>query len=534
MTDQPWKSADPDETAHLNTPADPTATTGPTPPAAPSPDNQPTESFPSPAQGAPIEQTPPVYPLAPTDVTEPTMPGNHTATFTGVPQAPAGYQFAEPASNLDPRMVDAAAAQDPAATADPTAPQGPGAQGTGADGLAFGVPADPALPYAAPTKERRRPGWMALLVAGLVGGLVASGATYGVVRTVAPTTNVTQSSAPAAPTSSSTTELVPSNGSAPNWEQVSTAVAGAVVSITVRTDSGVGSGSGVIYDSQGRIVTNHHVVAGASRIQVTLADGRIYEADITGSDAATDLAVITLRNAPSNLTVAQWGNSDDVKTGQAVMAIGNPLGLSQTATTGIVSATNRPVVSTQRDRNSSGDGAELVDPRAQAGTNTYTNAIQVDAAINPGNSGGPLFDENGRVIGITSSIIEMTENTGSIGLGFAIPSNQVVRVANQLIASGRATHAYLGVSIINGVAQTGSEVRAGAELSSVESGSPAAQAGLREGDVVTALNGHPVAQADALTASIRQYSAGDQVTLTVVRDGQSMEVPVVLAERADS
>ena len=322
------------------------------------------------------------------------------------------------------------------------------------------------------------------------------------------------------------------------------------MSITVEQGQSTSVGSGVVYDSSGHIVTNNHVVGGASRIQVTLADGRIYDAKLTGTDQATDLAVIALDNPPSDLTVAQIGDSSGLVTGQDVMAIGNPLGLSSTATTGIISALDRPVVTTQEEKSDSADdpsGSKLRDlgnrltQNDKKSSQVFTSAIQIDAAINPGNSGGPLFDETGTVIGITSSIASTgssssssSEPSGSIGIGFAIPSNLAKKVADQLIATGTATHAYLGVSIGNGGGTADGVTRAGAEVGSVESGSPAETAGLREGDVITAIDGKPTREGSALTGFVRQYSAGDQVTLTLIRDGKEIQVPVTLAERKDS
>ena len=333
--------------------------------------------------------------------------------------------------------------------------------------------------------------------------------------------------APTAIATGSTTKTVNSAGQAPDWEAVSAAVSNAVVSIAVATDRGEALGSGVIFDKEGHIITNNHVVAGASKIQVTLADGRVYDAETTGTDPATDLAVIQLKDAPDNLTVAQLGDSDKLATGQDVMAIGNPLGLSSTVTTGIISALDRPVVNSQ---NEDGSGGSAV----------YTNAIQIDAAINPGNSGGPLFDEKGRVIGITSSIATMSRSgggeggSGSIGIGFAIPVKLADKVAKQLIKSGTATHAYLGVSLDTAGATADGEKRAGAKITSVEGGSPADKAGLKKDDVVIAIDGKTTAQGSALTGYVRQYSANDKVKLTVIRDSKKQDIDVTLAERKDS
>ena len=379
-------------------------------------------------------------------------------------------------------------------------------------------------------KKRRGPGWFALVASVLVASLLGAGGAVSAVRYMDARGGDVSSRSTTAPTAiatGSTTQTVNSTGQAPDWEAVSAAVSNAVVSIAVATDKGNALGSGVIFDKEGHIITNNHVVAGASQIQVTLADGRVYDAETTGTDPATDLAVIQLKDAPDNLTVAQLGDSDKLATGQDVMAIGNPLGLSSTVTTGIISALNRPVVNSQNE-GGSGDSA------------VYTNAIQIDAAINPGNSGGPLFDEKGRVIGITSSIATMGRSgggeggSGSIGIGFAIPVKLADKVAKQLIKSGAATHAYLGVTLDTDGATADGEKRAGAKITSVESGSPADKAGLKTNDVVVAIDGKTTAQGSALTGYVRQYSANDKVKLTVIRNSKKQDIDVTLAERKDS
>ena len=379
-------------------------------------------------------------------------------------------------------------------------------------------------------KKRRGPGWFALVASVLVASLLGAGGAVGAIKALDARDGGASQRSTAAPTAiatGSTTKTVNSAGQAPDWEAVSAAVSNAVVSIGVVTDRGEALGSGVIFDKEGHIITNNHVVAGASQIQVTLADGRVYDAETTGTDPATDLAVIQLKDAPDNLTVAQLGDSDKLATGQDVMAIGNPLGLSSTVTTGIISALDRPVVNSQ---NEDGSGGSAV----------YTNAIQIDAAINPGNSGGPLFDEKGRVIGITSSIATMSRSgggeggSGSIGIGFAIPIKLADKVAKQLIKSGTATHAYLGVSLDTAGATADGEKRAGAKITSVEGGSPADKAGLKKDDVVIAIDGKTTAQGSALTGYVRQYSANDKVKLTVIRDSKKQDIDVTLAERKDS
>ena len=444
--------------------------------------------------------------------------------YTSVPATPAGYDF----TRSEDRSGGAPAG-------DPC--NGSGAYVPAGDAGESFFPAADASGGDSGRSRRRGPGWGALVASIVVASLLGAGGAVGAVRYLDARGGAEASRSSAAPTAiatGDTTKTVHSTGQAPDWEAVSAAVSNAVVSIAIAADGGNSLGSGVIYDDQGHIVTNNHVVAGASQIQVTLADGRVYDAEITGTDPATDLAVIQLKNAPANLTVAQLGDSDQLTTGQDVMAIGNPLGLSSTVTTGIVSALDRPVVNSQAQGGEGGLGGGSSSP-------VFTNAIQIDAAVNPGNSGGPLFDEKGRVIGITSSIATTgssssgeSGSSGSIGIGFAIPVKLADKVAKQLIESGAATHAYLGVALETGSAESDGDRRAGAKITSVESGSPADKAGLRKGDVITAIDGKTTAQGSALTGYVRQYSANDKVKLTVIRDSKKQDIDVTLAERKDS
>ena len=454
-----------------------------------------------------------------------------SSPYTAAPQTPAGYSFARSSS---------------APAAGPGLPGG--APGDQVPSYPMAAPPMPASAAPAGAGDRRRgPGWGGVIVTSAVVALLAcAGTASGLHYLGAGSPMTAPSAAPTAIATGSTTQTVSSTGTAPDWEAVTAAVSNAVVSITVEQGQGTAVGSGVVYDSSGHIITNNHVVGGASRIQVTLADGRIYNANLTGTDSATDLAVIALENPPSDLTVAQIGDSAGLVTGQDVMAIGNPLGLSSTATTGIISALDRPVVTTQEEGepsdgssgNNQRDPNRRPAPDDKKSSQVFTNAIQIDAAINPGNSGGPLFNETGTVIGITSSIASTgsssSEQAGSIGIGFAIPSNLAKKVADQLISTGAATHAYIGVTIGNGGGTAGGVTRAGAEVGSVESGSPAEAAGLKEGDVITAIDGKPTREGSALTGFVRQYSADDQVTLTVIRDGEELQMPVTLSERKDT
>ena len=370
--------------------------------------------------------------------------------------------------------------------------------------------------------KKSSPGWGGVMALSLTTALVASGITAGGMYYAGATDE-------AQPSVTSTSTVSANNQG--NTKLVTENVSSSVVYIRAKLSDGGASGSGVVIDKQGHIITNNHVVAGASALYAQLKDGRIYELELTGTDPANDLAVVKIKNAPSDLTVAQIGSSKDLKVGQGVMAIGAPLGLSSTATTGIISALDRPVVTKGE---SSDDSAS-----SSANQRVYTNAIQVDAAINPGNSGGPLFDSQGRVIGINSSIATLGSSSssgtrsGNIGIGFAIPIDLANKVAQQLIKDRKVTHAYLGVSLEDGGATVNGETRAGAKITKVGSGTPAANAGLREGDVILAVDGHAVGESAALMGYVRQFSAGDQVKFTVARGSNKMEVTVKLVERPD-
>ncbi len=267
---------------------------------------------------------------------------------------------------------------------------------------------------------------------------------------------------------------------------------------------------------------------------MTLADGRRYSAQVRGTDPSTDLAVITIDKFPSDLTPIAMGDSAALNVGDPVMAVGNPLGLAGTVTTGIVSALNRPVTTQaeQQQQNPFGNGSFQQQQQAEP---VVTNAIQTSAAINPGNSGGALVNASGQLVGINSAIASLGSSSGqsgSIGIGFAIPSTEVQSIAKQLIDTGTAQHAYLGVTPQDGTASDGTATRAGAEITSVGQGTPAEKAGLRKGDVIVAVNGDPVDSAASLVGYVREQTVGSTVTLTVLRNGASSEIKATLAERS--
>ena len=293
-----------------------------------------------------------------------------------------------------------------------------------------------------------------------------------------------------------TTGHPPAEGSI---EHVAAAVLPAVVSIQVASQTSASEGSGSIISPDGLVMTNHHVVAGAADgavIQVTMNDGSKHPADFIASDVNTDVAVIKIRDI-NDAPFLNFGDSDALRVGQEVVAVGSPLGLNATVTSGIVSAKNRPVRASQ-----GGGESSLVD------------AIQTDAAVNPGNSGGPLVDMNGNLVGMNSMIASLSaggREAGSIGLGFAIPSNFAHRMANQLIAHGAVVHPLLGVQV------DGRNPVDGAVIVAVEPGSPADNAGVQPGDVVVRVGDRLIESSDALIAAIRSQEFGSTVTLNIIR-----------------
>jgi putative serine protease PepD len=260
-------------------------------------------------------------------------------------------------------------------------------------------------------------------------------------------------------------------------------------------------GSGWVYDMNGNIVTNQHVVSGAKSIHVTFWNGKTYNATLVGSDPSTDLAVVKVSAPDSQLHPLTLGDSSALGVGDGVVAIGSPFGLSETVTSGIVSALHRQMTSPSKF--------------------TIPNSIQTDAAINHGNSGGPLLNSEAQVIGINSQI--ESDSGGSDGVGFAIPSNTVRSVVTQLIATGKVQHAYLGVQLdANAVT---------ARIAGVPAGTPAAKAGLKAGDVVVSVAGTQVSTSDELAAAIAAQKPGEQVTITYRRNGSLHSVQLTLANR---
>ena len=393
-------------------------------------------------------------------------------------------------------------------------PAGPGNRNPfGAPGQGF-----PNQPNQTPVVTKQKSGMTSHVVTAVVAALVSGALCLGVGFTAITNGWVH------VPTSSSLSDVKSNtsgsgsakakSGTAVDWTAVAKEVSDSVVAIDVATSDGEAKGSGVVISDKGYIATNNHVISGAQQIQVTLASGAVYSAKVVGTDTTTDLAVIKLDNPPSDLKVAEFADSDNLAVGEAVMAIGNPLGYDDTATTGIVSALNRPVTVTDDDNNAS-----------------VTNAVQIDAAINPGNSGGPTFNAAGQVIGINSSIASTASSSGtagSIGIGFAIPSNLVKRVTNEIIDNGSVKHVVLGITIKSSSVEADGVTRGCAQVQAVTDGGPASKAGVKAGDSIVAFNGKAVNNNYSLLGYVRASAMGDKVKLTVVRGGNTMDLEVTL------
>ncbi|MEG3629835.1 S1C family serine protease [Streptomyces poriticola] len=389
---------------------------------------------------------------------------------------------------------------------------GDGGYGPGGWGSSYQPPA--------PKADRGRGGVVAgILIAALVAGGLGGGLGYTLAK------NNDQSG-------STTVSAQDTGGSLKRDDGTVAAVAAkalpSTVTIQAESTSGEGgTGTGFVFDKQGHIVTNNHVVAGAvdgGKVTATFPNGKKYDAEVVGHAQGYDVAVIRLENAPSDLSPLPLGNSDQVAVGDSTIAIGAPFGLSNTVTTGIISAKNRPVASSD---GSAGSKA------------SYMSALQTDASINPGNSGGPLLDAKGNVIGINSAIqsasngLGGTGQAGSIGLGFAIPINQAKYVAQQLIKTGKPVYAKIGASVSLEETTDGAQIteRGAGGGEAVEQGGPADVAGLEPGDVITKLDDRVIDSGPTLIGEIWTHQPGDEVTVTYERDGKQHTVELTLGSR---
>ncbi|MFE1443310.1 trypsin-like peptidase domain-containing protein [Streptomyces sp. NPDC058739] len=488
------------------------------PPAAPAPqppaygDSAPTAQLP-PVHGdpAPAAQQHPAYgaPEAPHSPAygTPAAPADTAAHHTAPQPAPYGAHGAHGGWPPPP----APGAHDPAHTT--PLPGG----GSGDSGTVWGASYQPG---AAKPERRGRGGLLAaVLVAALVAGGLGGGLGYVLAKNNDDTSSTTVSAADTGG------DLKRDPGTVAGV--ASTALPSTVTIQAESSEGEGGTGTGFVFDTEGHIVTNNHVVADAvdgGKVSAVFPDGKKYDAEVVGNAQGYDVAVIKLKNAPSDLKPLTLGNSDDVAVGDSTIAIGAPFGLSNTVTTGIISAKNRPVAS------SDGSGSQA----------SYMSALQTDASINPGNSGGPLLDAKGNVIGINSAI-QSTSNggfggsgqSGSIGLGFAIPINQAKYVAQQLIKTGKPVYAKIGASVSLEDSTDGAKITdtgAGGSAA-VESGGPAAQAGLKPGDVITKLDDHVIDSGPTLIGEIWTHQPGDKVTITYERDGRTNTTELTLGSR---
>ncbi|MER6528892.1 trypsin-like peptidase domain-containing protein [Streptomyces sp. NPDC001508] len=458
------------------------------PQAAPPAGNAPTAPIPSVPQGAP-----------------------------GVPEhggAPAAYASAGPS--------DGASAPGPAPDGSwPPPPPATPSYGDGGAGAGSGWGSSWQQP--APKPRNGRGG---LVAAVLAAALVAGGLGGGLGYTLAKNNDDSGSTTVSATDSGSASQVKRSPGTIAG---VAAKALPSTVTIEAEGTSGQGgTGTGFVFDTQGHIVTNNHVVADAvsgGKLTATFPSGKKYDAEVVGHAQGYDVAVIKLKNAPSDLKPLALGDSDKVAVGDETIAIGAPFGLSNTVTTGIISAKNRPVASSDGSASSKA---------------SYMSALQTDASINPGNSGGPLLDAGGAVIGINSAIQSSSSGglggsgqSGSIGLGFAIPINQAKYVAQQLIKTGQPVYAKIGASVSLEDTTDGAKItdQPTAGSAAVESGGPAAKAGLKPGDVITKLDDTVIDSGPTLIGEIWTHKPGDKVTITYERGGQEHTVQLALGSR---
>ncbi|KUJ70251.1 protease [Streptomyces albus subsp. albus] len=539
----PGTAAEPAGASAGTSAEDARSATPPTEPAAPA--QPPTEAPATPVPGAaapagpgtatesaaappPAQPVPPAPAADAPTVTQPTTPAPPAAPSTAAPSA-ATATAGDPTPGPAPAVTPSTA---PSAGAPPAGRGGTWwagesvpdpAAGAGGTGGGWGAPVP--VPGAVPPARKRRSGGIvaAVLAAVLAAGGIGGGIGYWAADRDQESTGSTTVSAPGNAKSDS---RAPGSVSA-----IAGKALPSVVTIEAQSSSGEGgTGTGFVYDKQGHILTNNHVVASAAesgKLTATFSDGKRYDAEVVGRAEGYDVAVIKLKN-PSDvhLNPLPLGDSDRVRVGDATVAIGAPFGLSGTVTTGIVSAKNRPVAS------SDGGGTSA----------SYMSALQTDASINPGNSGGPLLNGNGAVIGINSAIQSAgsgggfggeAQQSGSIGLGFAIPINQARNVADQLIKTGRPVYPVIEATVTMKDSGNGATIaRSGADGSAaVIPGGPADKAGLKPGDVITKLDGTIIDSGPTLISEIWTHQPGDKVKLTYQRDGRESTVQLTLGQR---
>ncbi|MFE3637206.1 trypsin-like peptidase domain-containing protein [Streptomyces sp. NPDC059168] len=485
-------------------------------PPAPSAPPVPVASPAASPQGSAPDGGAPTTPLPPVPQGAPAAPEQYPAPAA---HHPAGPPHGAPGPTPDadqPYGAPAASAAD-GSWPPPTATPAYGDGGSGGAGAGWGAS------YQQPAPKPRN-GRGGLIAAVLVAALVAGGLGGGIGYTLARGSDGSGSTTVSASDGASQIKRAP--GTIAN---VAAKALPSTVTIEAESTSGEGgTGTGFVFDTQGHIVTNNHVVADAvdgGKLSATFPNGRKYDAEVVGHAQGYDVAVIKLKNAPSDLKPLALGDSDKVAVGDETIAIGAPFGLSNTVTTGIISAKNRPVASSDGSASSKA---------------SYMSALQTDASINPGNSGGPLLNASGAVIGINSAIQSSSSGgfgsgqSGSIGLGFAIPINQAKYVAQQLIRTGKPVYAKIGASVSLEESTAGAKItdQGASGAAAVESGGPADRAGLKPGDVITKLDDHVIDSGPTLIGEIWTHKPGDKVTITYKRGGQEHTVDLTLGSRA--
>lgn len=481
----------------------------------------PAPSFGSPSSAAPSQGAHPTQPYG-----APTQPYGASSQQTAAFNRPSSHQDFHPHASTDPRLDGRQDARD-----------------------AFG---NPLLAPSAPARTTRKRRGSTMLVAGLaIGALIGGASGAGAFALM----NGLQSPASVSSDSTGTQNVTINDTDSVNRTTAVAAKASpSVVTIAVAGTDGSGTGSGIVLSDDGYILTNNHVVtldgsAADPTIQVTDNDGNIYSASIVGTDPVFDLAVIKLDDA-SGMTPMEFADSSKLNVGDEVVAIGAPLGLSGTVTDGIISALNRSITvassavpdTTEGEDGGGSDGGDTwgfeIPGQEDQGSTQATSSIslpvvQTDAAINPGNSGGALVNDDGELIGVNVAIASAgsssSEQSGSIGVGFAIPSSIAERIAKEIIEDGAASHGLLGATVGDSSTVEGSTV-AGAIINEVSANGAAEKAGIRAGDVVTSFNGVPVTSRTDLTAQVRALAAGSTATVVYQRDGKEYTVDVTLGE----
>ncbi|MGY5058288.1 S1C family serine protease [Streptomyces sp. 900105755] len=473
----------------------------------------------------PAPSAPPVPPSSPAAPPQAAASDGGEAPTAPIPPTPQGAPASDPYGPA-PQAPDASWPPPPPATpsyADPGAGAGAG-WGSSYDQQHQQYQHQPfQQPQHAPKKGSGRGG---LIAAVLVAALVAGGLGGGLGYTLAKNNDDSGSTTISATSSGGATQVKRAAGTIAAVAQ--NALPSTVTIESEGTNGEGGTGTGFVFDKQGHIITNNHVVADSldgGKLTATFPDGKKYDAEVVGHAQGYDVAVIKLKNPPSDLKPLALGDSDKVAVGDETIAIGAPFGLSNTVTTGIISAKNRPVASS--------DGSST----SKA---SYMSALQTDASINPGNSGGPLLDASGAVIGINSAIqsassggLGSTGQSGSIGLGFAIPINQAKYVAQQLIKTGKPVYAKIGASVSLEDGTSGAQITDSGSGGSaaVESGGPADKAGLKPGDVITKLDDRVIDSGPTLIGEIWTHKPGDKVEITYKRGGSEHTVTVTLGSR---